>query len=61
MDQTPKLLTVTEFAGRLGLKPCTVRKWIYARRLGVVRLGRAVRLRESDAEKLVRENYQPPL
>jgi excisionase family DNA binding protein len=57
-----KLLTVPEAAGRLRLQPSTVRKWLFERRLGYVRVGRrAVRIREADIEKLLRDNYTPAL
>jgi excisionase family DNA binding protein len=57
-----KLLTVPEAAERLRLQPSTVRKWIFERRLAYVRVGqRAVRIREADIEKLIRENYTPAL
>lgn len=57
-----RLLTVPEAADRLRLQPCTVRKWIFERRLAYVRVGRrAVRIRESDLEKLTHENYTPAL
>ena len=57
-----KILTVPEAADRLRLKPSTIRKWLFERRLAYVRVGRkAVRIRESDLEKLLRENYTPAL
>ena|SRR6185295_11594278 len=57
-----KLLTVPEAADRLRLQPSTVRKWLFERRLPYVRVGRrAVRIREIDIEKLLRENYTPAL
>lgn len=55
------LMTVAEAAERLGLSPATVRRWIFDRRLGVVKLGRAVRLRSEDIETLARSGYRPPL
>ncbi|MEO7863476.1 MAG: helix-turn-helix domain-containing protein [Nitrospirales bacterium] len=55
-----KLLTVPEAADRLKLQPCTIRKWIFERRLAHVRIGRrAVRIREADVENLIREGYAP--
>ena len=55
-----KLLTVPEAADRLKLQPSTIRKWIFQRRLAHVRIGRrAVRIREADVEKLIREGYAP--
>jgi excisionase family DNA binding protein len=50
-----QLLTVEETAKRLALQPSTIRKFIFEKRLPVVRLGRAVRLRESDVSKLIAE------
>ena len=52
-----KLLTIPEAAERLALAPATLRKWLYLRRLPCVRLGRAVRLRESDVEAIVRAGF----
>jgi excisionase family DNA binding protein len=49
-----RLLNANEVAQRLALSPLTVRKWISQRRLPVVRLGRAVRVREDDVEALAR-------
>ncbi len=55
-----QLLTVTEAAERLALKPATVRKMLYQRRLPRVRVGRrAVRARESDVEALIRLGFEP--
>ncbi len=54
-------VTVREAARKLGLQEATIRKWIYQRRLGVVRLGRAVRLRAADLEKILADSYQPPI
>ena len=55
-----QLLTVTEAAQRLALKPSTVRKMLYQRRLPRVRIGRrAIRIREADVEALVRLGFEP--
>ena len=54
-----KLLTIPEAAERLALAPATLRRWIYQRRLGVVRLGRAVRLKEAEVEAMARVGFQP--
>jgi excisionase family DNA binding protein len=48
-----QLWTVNEVAKRLALRPSTIRKFIFQRRLPVVRLGRAVRVRESDLARLI--------
>jgi excisionase family DNA binding protein len=47
------LLTVQEVAQRLRLHPITVRRHIKAGRLRAVRIGRAVRVRQSDVDELI--------
>ncbi|MBI3988179.1 MAG: helix-turn-helix domain-containing protein [candidate division NC10 bacterium] len=54
-----KLLRPEEAAARLLVSPLTIRKWIFARRLPVVKLGRSVRIREQDLEALINFGYQP--
>jgi excisionase family DNA binding protein len=54
-------LTVREAAKRLGLQESTIRKWILQRKVGVVRLGRAVRLRAADLDRMLSEAYRPPV
>jgi excisionase family DNA binding protein len=53
------MLTVAEASRRLGLKEGTIRLWIYQRKLGHVKLGRCVRVPESEIDRLVRENLMP--
>jgi excisionase family DNA binding protein len=48
-----RMLTVPEAADHLGLRPSTLRAWIAARRIGFVRLGRAIRIPASEVERLV--------
>jgi excisionase family DNA binding protein len=54
-----KLLTVYEAADSLGLAPVTLRTWIAQRRIGVVRLGRAVRIPLSEIERLIERSTVP--
>ena len=57
-----QLLTVKAAADRLGVAEATVRMWIWQRKnLEVVRLGRAVRIRESALEKFIQDNTVGPL
>ena len=53
------MLTVTEFARRVGLKEPTVRKMLKARVISKVKLGRAIRIPAEEAERLIRENTIP--
>jgi excisionase family DNA binding protein len=54
-----QLLSVEDAARRLALRPGTVRKLIYARRLPAVKIGRAVRVREADLSALINFGYRP--
>lgn len=42
-----------EVAERLGVKVSTVRRWIFDRRLTVIKFGRAVRIPESEVERMI--------
>ena len=53
-----QLLTVFQAADALALKPATIRKMILQRRISVVRIGRSVRIKEADVERIVRDGYQ---
>jgi excisionase family DNA binding protein len=54
-----KLLTVQESADQLGLSARTIWGWIYERRLEVVRLGRAVRIKQSSIDQLIEQGTTP--
>jgi excisionase family DNA binding protein len=56
---TARLLKVPEGAEELALSEKTVWQWIGQRRIGVVRLGRAVRVPISEIERLVEEGSTP--
>jgi excisionase family DNA binding protein len=53
-------LTVREAAKRLGISPHTVRAWISTKKLGHVRLGRAVRVPQTEVDRLVAGGWIPP-
>lgn len=53
-----RLLRVPEVAARWGCAEASVRKWIYLKHLKVVHVGRAVRIRESDVDAVVRTGFQ---
>lgn len=54
-------LRVPQIAERTGLKESTVRRWIFEKRLPVVRIGRTVAVPEEFIEKIIRENFEPAL
>ena len=53
------LLRIEEAAARLGLKPSTLRFWIWQRKIATVRIGRAVRIREETIQRLIDEGTVP--
>jgi excisionase family DNA binding protein len=54
-----ELMKVEEFAAALSVEPCTIRKWLSQRRLQPVRIGRCVRLRKTDLERIVANGLDP--
>jgi excisionase family DNA binding protein len=52
-------LTVAQAATRLNVAKSTVRAWIAQRRLGHVRLGRAIRVPSSEIARLMEEGFTP--
>ena len=56
--QMERLLTVPEAAEKLALRPPTIRKMIFQHKLSVVRIGRAVRIKESDLEVIILTGYR---
>ncbi len=54
-----RLVTVQEAATMLGLSTACVRAWTYARKLGHVKLGRAVRIPLQEVERLIGEGMIP--
>ena len=56
------LLTVPDFAERLAIKESTVRAWILRRRICFIRVnGRAVRIPESEIERIISAGIVPAL
>ena len=50
-----KLLSIPEFAGLLGVTHSCVRRWVLERRVGVVKVGRLVRIPMAEFERIVTE------
>jgi excisionase family DNA binding protein len=57
-EKIQELLRAKEAAQFLNVSENTVRMWIWQRRLPVVRLGRAVRLRRRDLEEIIERNRE---
>lgn len=54
MSEAPDLITVTEFAAALRIKPSCVRRWIREQRVTVVHVGRLVRIPADEVTRIVR-------
>lgn len=54
-------LTVRETAETLGIAERTVRAWILSRKIGTVKLGRAVRIPGAEITRLVRQGSRPAI
>jgi excisionase family DNA binding protein len=50
------LLSIEETAQYLGLRPATIRRWVFERRLPTVKLGRRVLIRRDVVDDLVRRS-----
>lgn len=59
MSYSPRLLSVPQAADQLGLSPKTVWSWVYQRRIGVVRLGRSVKISQAAIDELIHEGTIP--
>jgi excisionase family DNA binding protein len=55
------LLNVRDAATMLGLKPSTLYQWAYERRIAYVKIGGALRFRQSAIEKLIAKSEVLPL
>ena len=53
------LMTVDQFADAVGLKPATVRQWVWRREIEFIRIGRAIRFKPETAEKLIEAGTVP--
>jgi excisionase family DNA binding protein len=54
------LLTVSQAADQLGIKPSTVRAWILQRRIGSVKIGRrSVRIPATEISNLIDSGFRP--
>ena len=54
-----KLLKVKESASQLAVSDRTMWAWIYERKLEIVRLGRAVRIKQSTIDRLIEQGTTP--
>lgn len=54
-----QLLKIEEAAGRLGIAPITLRKWLVLRKLAFVKVGACTRIQESEIARIIAEGTVP--
>lgn len=54
-----KLLTIREAAERTNNRESTWRAWVLKRRVVVIKIGRSVRIPESEIERMIKEGTIP--
>lgn len=54
-----RLLTMQQFAERLGVTTACIRRWLLESKIAKVKLGRLVRIPNEECERLIREGLQP--
>lgn len=59
MSMGKRPLNVREVAGALGLSESTIRSWLAQRRLGFVRLGRAIRIPVEEIDRVLAQGAVP--
>ena len=59
--QMSKMLTIREVAQALGLKPATIRSWIWKRQIGYVKVSRAVRIPVDELDRLIKRGTRPAI
>jgi excisionase family DNA binding protein len=53
-----QLLGIRELSEKWRIKECTIRSWVFKKRLPVIRLGRLVRFREADLNRVIEMNAE---
>jgi excisionase family DNA binding protein len=59
MNESTDLLTVTEFASRLRVRPSCVRRWIREEKVTIVHVGRLVRIPSAEVTRIIHEGTRP--
>jgi excisionase family DNA binding protein len=54
-----RLLSIPEFCEPLGIKHACARRWILLRKIAFVKVGRLVRIPESELDRVISEGFRP--
>jgi excisionase family DNA binding protein len=58
-QKMPKLLTIRDVAAALGLSESTIWKWRASRQIGTIKIGGAVRIAQSEIDRILTEGTVP--
>jgi excisionase family DNA binding protein len=53
------LLSISQFSEALGVKAATTRRWLLLRKISFVKVGRLVRIPESELDRIMSEGFRP--
>ena len=56
-----RLLTVDEVAALLRVRPSCIRRWIGERKIGIVHIGRLVRIPHSEVARIIEVGTRPAI
>ena len=59
MSEVQGLLTIPQFAERIGVTSACVRRWVLERRVTSIKLGRCVRIQPEEALRLIEVGLRP--
>jgi len=54
-------LSISDAADYLGVKPSTIRQWVWRRQIDVVRIGRCVRIPQEACDRIIERGTVPAL
>jgi len=60
-SEIAQLLSVDEFAAALGVRPATVRQWVWMREIPYLKVGRCVRFKRETLDRLIQRSEVPAL
>lgn len=58
-QQSQRRLTIDGAPDYLGVKPSTIRQWVWRRQIDVVRIGRCVRIPQDACDRIIERGTTP--